>query len=316
MNQELGKELDDKTQAFYVRKKLGAAVTSLNLCMAPGGYTWYFLERNPTARAFGITLATEDGGHPMYLPHGKDDERVKVEFMDITMLTSEFGTPLKDVSPQHPEANKFNAVRPFQGEVFDVVICDGQVLRVHQHERSPAREIVRLLVSQLILGLQRIKTGGKFIILLHKVDVWDNMILLKTFETFSNIHLYKSEKVHSVRSSFYLVAKNVDPECAAATEAVKNWKMVWWRATFGGESGTGLDPEEPSDEEVQNVLDEYGPRLSQLGGPIWSIQFEAMKKAQFMRDRGATRGSRAGSPRYMGGRKAGFNRSSDSRSSG
>lgn len=282
MNQNLGKELDDKTQAFYVRKKLGAAVTSLNLCMAPGGYTWYFLQRNPKASSFGITLAVEDGGHPMFLPYGKDDERVKVEFMDITMLTSEFGTPIEDVPSQHPEAGKFTADRPFLGKVFDVVICDGQVLRVHQHQRSPDREILRLLVSQLILGLQRIKPGGTFIILLHKMDVWENMILLKTFEAFSKIQVYKSEKTHAGRSSFYLVAKNVQPDSASATEALKDWKMAWWRSTFGGSSCTGIDPDEPDNEEINNLLRDYGQRLCQLGLPIWSIQFEAMKRAQYL----------------------------------
>lgn len=310
MNKDLGKELDDKTQAFYVRKKLGASVTSLNLCMAPGGYTWYFLERNPTASSFGITLATEDGGHPMYLPYGEDDKRVVVEFMDITMLASEFGTPIEDVPRQHPEADKFSAHRPFEGQVFDVVICDGQVLRVHKHQRSPTREIVRLLVSQLILGLQRIKPGGTFIILLHKVDVWDNMILLKTFEAFSRIQVYKSEKTHAGRSSFYLVAKNIQPGSPEGVEAVKNWKKVWWRATFAGDSSTGLDLDEPNDEEIKNVLDAYGPRLRQLGQPIWSIQLKAMKNAPFMRN-GSDSGRSAGSPVGFSGRTAGFNRLSN-----
>ncbi|MCJ1468082.1 hypothetical protein MMC07_006709 [Pseudocyphellaria aurata] len=288
MNQRLGEELHDKTQAFYVRKRLGAAVTSLNLCMAPGGYTWYFLQRNPAATSFGITLPVEDGGHPMYLPHGEHDERVKVEFMDITMLASEFGIPIEDVPSQHPEASKFTADRPFLGEVFDVVICDGQVLRIHQHQRSPAREIVRLLVSQLILGLQRIKPGGTFIILLHKIDVWENMILLKTFETFSKIRVYKAEKVHAGRSSFYLVARNVQPDSASATEALKEWKTEWCKTTFGGQSCTGIDPEEPDDEEINDVLRGYGKRLCQLGLPIWSIQLEAMKRAHFLQDRKPT----------------------------
>ncbi|MCJ1427067.1 hypothetical protein MMC29_004970 [Sticta canariensis] len=281
MNQRLGQELDDKTQAFYVRKKLGAAVTSLNLCMAPGGYTWYFLERNPTARSFGITLPTEDGGHPMYLPYGKDDERVELEFMDITMLTSEFGTPIEDVPALHPEADKFSSDRPFLGKFFDLVICDGQVLRVHKHQRSPSREIVRLLVSQLILGLQRIKPGGTFIILLHKIDAWDSMVLLQTFETFSQIQVYKSEKVHAGRSSFYLVAKYVRSDSPEAKKAVNQWKSVWWRVTFAGDSGTGLDPDEPDDQEIKDGLADYGQRLCQLARPIWSIQLKAMKNAKF-----------------------------------
>ena len=307
MNKQLGEELHAKTDAFYVRKKWGAGVTSLNLCIAPGGYTWYFLKKNPTARSFGITLSTEDGGHPMYLPYGEDDERVEVEYLDITMLASEFGTPIEDVPTQHPEASKFSAHRPFLGKVFDVVICDGQVLRVHQHQRSRTREVVRLLVSQLILGLQRIKPGGTFIILLHKVDVWDNLILLQTFEAFSKIQVYKSEKVHAGRSSFYLVAKDVQPSSTEAVKAVENWKMVWWRATFAGEGGTGLDRDEPKDEDIEDALKAYGPRLIQLGQPIWSIQLKAMRRASFMRNERDRRNS-AGYSKAMPGKGTSFNR--------
>lgn len=282
MNKKLGDMLDKETDAFYIRKKWGSSVSALHLCMAPGGYTWHFLQRNPNAEVCGITLSPDDGGHPMYLPYGEQDQRVEVRFLDITMLASEFGTPISQVPVQHPEAAKFSADRPFLGKEFDNLICDGQVLRVHQHLRSRSREATRLLVAQLILGLQRIKPGGTFIILLHKVDAWDTLSLLQTFETFSTVVLFKPEKIHAARSSFYLVAKKVRPNSDEAKEALDNWKAQWLRTTFAGDDCTGLDPEEPTEEEVRSVLDAYGKRLRDFGKPLWSIQLAAMKKTPFV----------------------------------
>ncbi len=282
MNQGLGNELHETTDAFYVHKTFGAQVTSLNLCMAPGGYTWTFLEKNRKGLAYGITLSEDDGGHPMYLAHGDEDKRVEVEWMDITLLASELGTSLERVPAQHPESDKFTAYSPFHGQTFNIVICDGQVLRIHKHKRDREREVARLLLSQLILGMQRIKPGGTFLILLHKVDVWVNLILLKTFESFSNIRLFKAHKIHASRSSFYMVAKKVRPESPEAKEAVKKWKEDWWTVTFAGDEGTGVNLKAPDDEDVHRNLEVYGERLRELGRPIWSLQLQAMKAAHYL----------------------------------
>ena len=244
MNKRLGEELHEKADPFYVKKKFGAEVTSLNLCMAPGGYTWSFLNRNRNALAFGITLPVEEGGHPMYLEHGEKDKRVEVEWLDLTMLTAELGTPVEKVPSKHPEAAKFTAYSPFRGKTFDIVICDGNVLRVHQHQRDMDREAYRLLFSQLIFGLERTKPGGNFIILLHRVDSWSNLKLLRIFESFSKVLLFKPHKIHSNRSSFYLVAKNVQAESAEARDGER------WRV---------------------------------LSRPIWEIQLKAMKGARFLK---------------------------------
>lgn len=281
MNKKLAVELHDFTNAFSVRSPGGAGTKALNLCMAPGGYTWYFLKKFPNATVKGITLAAEEGGHEMFLPHGDADPRVQVLYMDMTMLAVEFGTSIEDVPARHPEATKFIADRPFVGETFELVVCDGQALRTHQHDRNREREVLRLLTAQLIFGLNRIKPGGTLIILLHKVDAWDNILLLQTFETFSKIRLYKPKMFHSSRSSFYLIAKAVRPDSAPAIQAVEQWKDDWWRATFGGEEGTGLAKEEPSPNQVQEVLDNYGSKLMDHGMPIWNIQLQSMKAAPY-----------------------------------
>ncbi|KAF2135091.1 uncharacterized protein K452DRAFT_239995, partial [Aplosporella prunicola CBS 121167] len=70
----------------------------------------------------------------------------------------------------------------------DLAICDGQVLR--NHPRQSYREQVeasRLILSQLVFSLQRIKPRGTIVILLHKLDSWDNLELLYTFSKFAQI---------------------------------------------------------------------------------------------------------------------------------
>lgn len=284
MNKKIGEELHNSTNAFSVRSPGGTGAKALNLCMAPGGYTWYFLTKFPNAIVKGITLPVEEGGHPIYIPNGDADPRVHVLYMDITMLAVEFGTLISDVPLQHPEAEKFSADRPFLEESFELVVCDGQVLRTHRHERKREREALRLLNAQLILGLNRIKPGGTLIVLLHKVDAWDNIRLLQTLETFSKIRLYKPKKFHAARSSFYLIAKAVRSESAEAIQAIERWKAEWQQATFGGEASIGIDKEEAEESQVQELLDQYGARLMEHGTPIWTIQLQSMKSASFFKE--------------------------------
>lgn len=280
MSKNIAKDLHESTGAFTVGRPGGTGAKALHLCLAPGGYTSHFLDKFPNAVVSGITLSEEDGGHEMVLKHGEGNPKVQVQFMDITMLAEEFGTPMDKIPAHHPEAVKFTAERPFLGELFDLVVCDGQILRIHRHNRDRSRERTRLLVAQLILGLSRIKQNGTLIILLHKVDAWDNLLLLKAFDSFSKIRLFKPRCAHTMRSSFYLIAKKVDSRSEMAIAAVRKWKEDWWRATFAGEAGTGLEPEEPTELEVMNVLEQYGERWRQLGKPIWALQLDAMVKGK------------------------------------
>jgi hypothetical protein len=79
------------------------------------------------------------------------------------------------------------------------------------------------------LGLQRIKPGGTLIILLHKLETWHSMILVRFFSTFATVELFKPVKAHAIMSSFYMVAKNVQPQ---STEAKLLWNSI-------GSCGTG-----------------------------------------------------------------------------
>merc|ERR1712230_270061 len=108
--------------------------------MAPGGFSKYLLDSYPRAKAFGISLPLASGGHQMLL--NLRDPRVTVKFLDITLLYSEMmSTPTIDaiqIPSGHPDRNGFLYWRPYLHERFDLILCDGQVLRTH--ERHQYRE--------------------------------------------------------------------------------------------------------------------------------------------------------------------------------
>lgn len=221
----------------------------------------------------------------MTIPYGLEDPRVNLNFLDITMLAAEFGVASENIPADHPDAMNFTMHRPLSRDAFDIVLCDGQTLRTHQRlEYRENREPLRLLTAQLILGMARIKPGGTFIILLHKADAFDTMQLLRSFSGFAKIGLFKPQKGHNTRSTFYLIAKDVKPFSVAAVEAMEKWRFDWQQATFGGDKGIGIDKEPASDEEVNAVLDEFGPELIELCQHIWSIQAEALVRAQWRQE--------------------------------
>ena len=273
MMQRIGDEMQRAIGALH-QPSIGAGqMRILDLCMAPGGYTASALKYNPGAEACGITLPPEKGGHDVLLPSFQSD----ISFLDITMLAKEFGVENPPVS--HPEQASFLSERPFLSQTFQLIFCDGQVLR--KHERPAHREKLeasRLTLSQLILALQRIRTGGTLIMLLHKIDRWGTAELLYLFSRFSSVEVFKPKQYFAIKSSFYLVARNVQPNADAAKLAVERWKRSWWQATFGGENGTGEKEVLAEESYVHSVLENFGSELIKLSRPVWKIQADGLEE--------------------------------------
>jgi hypothetical protein len=133
--------------------------------------------------------------------------------------------------------------------------------------------------------MQRIIPGGTMAVLLRRPDAWDVVHLLHQFNTFANVQLFKPYKKHAVRSTFYLVAKNVQPEAESANAALEEWKKSWSRATFSGNKGTGEKDPEMDIEAVKKVLDKFGPKLIELAIPIWKIQATTLERQDFTKTR-------------------------------
>lgn len=307
---QLGDELDAATGAF---SQLGVSgnkddseqINVLDLCMAPGGFTASILKNCPTAQVSGLSLPLANGGHKMRARNGGSEPRVRVEYLDITMLTADL-YPKPSTYPSsashgkgplipktHPRAHLFIPdTRPYftSPPIFDLVVCDGQVLRTH----SPAlpkngSEPTRLDCAQLVLALTRLRPGGTLVILLHRPDSWNCARLIRAVDAFSSgpVRLFKSVKKHADRSSFYLVAKGVQPDDRAAKQAVEMWRRAWLAATLRmGKEGGNLT--EWSDWEKGGDLHEFfnyfGARLIELAEPIWQIQADALEKAPYIRN--------------------------------
>ena len=272
--QRIGDEIQATTNALSLSEP-NAQV--LDICMAPGGYSASALKYSPHARVSGLTLPVAQGGHRLVIPYGRMDARVSVRFADITMLATEIGLTAIDIPEDHPDRANFSFERLWAGKLYDLVFCDGQVLRTQATHIATYRErgeAGRLMCSQLLFAMQRIKPGGTLIMLLHKVELWKTMKLLNTFDKIAQIELLKPVAGHRTRSSFYLVAKDVRPGEAVALAAAAEWKTSWNNATFSVSADTDED-----NEELSRLLESFGERLIELGNPIWEIQKNALKAA-------------------------------------
>lgn len=278
----IGDEMDAASRGALSLPPSNARV--LDLCMAPGGYAASALKHSPHASVRGITLPSKLGGHRVIYRH----PRLKVTYGDITMLHEEFG--VTEVPNDHCDKSNFSNERLWYSQSFDLVFCDGQALRTHGPHIADYRRQVeadRLRVSQLILAMQRIASGGTFIMLLHKAAAYDTIKLLNVFDHIANVQLFKPSTSHSKRGSFYLIARNVQPRHPEAKAAVNEWKATWKRLTF-----PTLDQDEQHDpptvpteselaEEVSGLLEKFGQRVIELGEPIWQIQKAALAKAKW-----------------------------------
>lgn len=266
------------TGVFRIKSPILDEHSILDMCMAPGGFLATALRINPEARALGFSLPKRDGGHNVLLPKYPN---VTLKFLDITMLAADMG--LTDIPCYHPDARNFISSQFGPGQDFDLVLCDGQVLR--NHDRASYREnkeASRLTLTQLTLGLEHIKPGGTMIVLLHKVEALHTVQLLDTFDKFSSVRLYKPTKTHAKRSSFYMLATSIRPDCEEAAMAINRWKEIWKIATFGTDDmyHKALLEDAP---DVEVLLKEFGPRLVKLGKKIWDIQANALARAPFLR---------------------------------
>lgn len=281
MMREIAKEMDEETQFLtdinmYKKNDPRAPPPKvLDLCMAPGGFSAEVRERLcPLTEICGITLPTSHGGHDLLVEEGP---RLNVEFVDITMLAAEMGATKADITFDHPDQNSFVFDRPFFGQMFDLILCDGQVLRTHKRQEYREKmEALRLNVSQSIFALQHINTGGTFVMLLHRVDMWPVLKQIYAFTKFSSrVELFKPTKKHAIRSSFYLVAKGVQPQAPEALRAVKQWKETWASTTF---RFSIWNQEDPPEDEVKSVLADLGETFIEKCERIWKIQLGGLHR--------------------------------------
>jgi hypothetical protein len=109
--------------------------------------------------------------------------------------------------------------------------------------------------------------------------------LIHAFSQFSDVQLLKHPKFHSIKSSFYLVAKNIDLQHETAKSSMRYWRDLWKYLTFGQFSSDILPPSsrlyDTDSEFACQLRDEFGPRFVELARPVWEIQQNALRASGF-----------------------------------
>jgi 23S rRNA U2552 (ribose-2'-O)-methylase RlmE/FtsJ len=273
--QRIGEEIHNTTMGLATRTVPG---TILDMCVAPGGFLATAKRLNPGAEVMGFSLPPSDGGYSVLLP---EDQQSSVTFLDITMLAADMG--VTNLPEGHQDIGNFLPRQFGETQLFELVVCDGQVLRTHTREPSrEAREPTRLKTVQLALGLEHMKPGGTILVLFHKLESWDTACYVRKFSEFSSVRLFKPRAGHATRSSFYMVASNVQSQHPNALLAVEKWKAVWRAATFGSEEEfiEALCDAGPS---AEKLLEEFGSELVNHGREIWLVQAQALARASFVK---------------------------------
>lgn len=274
MMQRVGAKMQEATGVFTFSSK---RPSMLALGCAPGGFIGTALKVNPDVQIIGITLPVKDKGVECLVRN----RRLSLIEADVTMLAADLGMAESDIPADHPDAHNFLArqIRPRQQ--FDLVTCEGGVLRTHEvASYREHREASRLKTSQLAIALARVRPGGAMVVLMHKAETRNSLCLFYTFSRFAKVRLFKPDVQHQHRSSFYMIATDVQSQGEAAQRAVRQWTGEWEAATFGTDDeyreeirGNALDTDE--------VLKEFGEEWVEMCREVWNLQIQGLQKKSF-----------------------------------
>ncbi|KAF7322301.1 FtsJ domain-containing protein [Mycena chlorophos] len=265
------KEIDDQTACIPRRGPL----RFLDLGCCPGGFTSYILSKNLAAQGHGISSEIETGG-PRFLLEDRHRARFKISYADLSYYR--LGPLPADVATKQQTKLKPVAGLPFDTtkRPFDIVLLDGHPLRC-------AGDPDRLLVSQLIMGLQWVKPGGTLIIRLADPEQAATAKLLFMLDGLSTrIDTAKPRFVNATRSTFYVVAQGVGAGVGASCQPIliAKLKELWVDLMIGGVHGAGRALNEEDLDFVVTTKELQQPehlgRIVELSKRVWEVQARAL----------------------------------------
>ncbi|KAJ6531171.1 hypothetical protein B0H19DRAFT_1190680 [Mycena capillaripes] len=265
------REMDAQT-ACVPRK---GALRFLDLGCCPGGFTSYILSKNSSAHGLGISSEIENGGH-RFLLEDRHRSRFKIYYADLTYYR--LGPLPTSVAPDRKVLHSL----PFDAtKLFDVVLLDGYQLRRQPSERPGDWD--RLLVSQIIIGLQAAKKGGTLVIKLADTEQVNTAKLLHMFDILSaSLETFKPRYMHATRGTFYAVVKGVGEGRGAARLPgfIDSFKELWVDLTIGGADGAGRVLNEEDLDFIISTMEvrqaKNLDRLIDLSRMVWEVQVRAL----------------------------------------
>ncbi|KAI1809909.1 hypothetical protein GGS20DRAFT_580301 [Poronia punctata] len=271
-------EIQSQTSFFALEKRPQSRTSILDMCAAPGVFLSEARNHNQGASIRGFSLCLHDGGHRFSV---KSLQKT-IEHLDINLLAADMGATATTTNMNHPEAGLFLPRKLDDDETFDMVLCDGQVLRTHPRaEYRERREAARLTMTQLALGLGHMREGGRMLLVMHKFEAWNSVKLLYLFRKFAHVVVLKPKTGHALRNSYYLLITNIRPQHPEARRAVQMWKDLWNAVTFVSDEEY-VRLVRANEPDVHELLAEFGDDLVELGLGVWKTQADALANASFM----------------------------------
>ncbi|KAF8532279.1 hypothetical protein JB92DRAFT_3138453 [Gautieria morchelliformis] len=275
------------TSLKYIDNKIhciphgNAAIRFLDLGCCPGGFSDYILRQNPEGRGVGMSLGQESGGHGLAIPLPQR-ARFEIHWADLTYLTICAPQGVRYRSP--PGSSALSQV-PFTPRGFRLVILDGHHRRPQESSSTHPWDIDRLLIAQLIIGLESLERGGRLLVKLSYMESATTARLVYMLDTLSkSIVLFKPGRLHGTRNSFYAVAMGVGgggQEWKKKAWYLENLKKVWWHMTYDGPNNEGRWLKEEDLDFITKFETLHGPyleRLVKLGKGVWRAQGNALRR--------------------------------------
>ena len=75
----------------------------------------------------------------------------------------------------------------------------------------------------------------------------------------------------------------VDTQSEEMQSAIVKWKKQWADATFQSDEALSTCPR-ASEDQVCEMLAEFGPQLINLATPLWKIQADALRVSPFLKE--------------------------------
>ena len=268
---------------------------ALHIGSEPWGLSFLFLNLNPRSRVDGLKLPHESDGNPSPLGKGLELLGMRRQLLGALTVTSTdvtrhslFLPHSKHLPMDFPDKSAFDSNPPLpphmrslptetSDRVYSVVFCD--YIHIFNTSYSHVRkwESGRLIVSQLILGLSFIKPGGSILVSLRHLECWNTFATIYKFTKFSTVSLYKLTCHHAIRSGFFLLARNVQPEQEECKGWIEELKRAWYQMSFEGPHGFGEAVNAGEGLGVDEILNEWGEDFLVMGENVWSRQRDALR---------------------------------------
>jgi len=250
----------------------------LDVGCCPGGFSSYILSKNQRSSGVGISLAVENGGHSLLLEENLQP-RLDLNIADLTYYQlgpTTIADPKLQPLPFLPDA------RP-----FDLVLLDGHPLRTSTAGAGVYDQMSnRLLISQLIIGLQGTAISGTIIMKLAKPERPVTVKLLYMLDMLSlDLATWKPVCMHATRDTFYAVAKGFGygRQGYRLQEWLDGLKELWVSLTYGRQTSGRISATDLDFIATQMELETFELRLQQLSQHIWQVQASSLhgwKQAQ------------------------------------